>query len=43
MVNLVRAGLATATAQRVIVGGRKREVATLRMTEAGRRTFGALS
>jgi hypothetical protein len=44
MVELVRAGLATATPQRVRAGGHKLEVATLRITEAGRRVLkGALS
>jgi hypothetical protein len=37
MVELVRAGLATATAQRVKAGLDTAEVATLRITEAGRR------
>jgi hypothetical protein len=36
MVELIRAGLATATAERVVAGGQKREVARLRVTEAGR-------
>jgi hypothetical protein len=34
MVELVRAGLATATAERVVAGSRKMEVATLRIPEA---------
>jgi hypothetical protein len=37
MVELVRAGLATATAERVVAGSRKIEVATVRITEAGRK------
>lgn len=37
MVELVRAGLATATPQRVKAGRERREVATLRITDAGRR------
>jgi hypothetical protein len=37
MVELVRSGLATATAQRVKAGRSHMEVATLRITEAGRR------
>jgi hypothetical protein len=41
LVELVRAGLATATAQRVRAGGQLLEVATLRITEAGRRAVGA--
>ena len=36
MVELVRAGLATATAERVVAGSRKMELATVRITEAGR-------
>jgi hypothetical protein len=35
MVDLVRAGLATATAQRVRAGGKAMEVAVLRITDAG--------
>jgi len=41
MVELVRGGLATATAERVRAGSRAIEVATLRITEAGRRALGA--
>ena len=37
LVELVRAGLATAKAERVIAGGRAVEVARLKITEAGRR------
>jgi hypothetical protein len=37
MVELVRAGLATATAERVAAGSRKIEIARVRITEAGRR------
>jgi hypothetical protein len=37
MVELVRAGLASATAGRVVAGSRKIEVARERITEAGRR------
>jgi hypothetical protein len=36
MVELVRTGLASATAERVVAGSRKIEVATVRITEAGR-------
>jgi hypothetical protein len=36
---LVRAGLVTVTAERVVAGGRKLEVATLRITEAGQRAI----
>jgi hypothetical protein len=36
MVELVRAGLATATAERVVAGKQKIEVARVRITEAGR-------
>jgi hypothetical protein len=39
MVALVRAGLATATAERVVAGGRTMEVARVRITEAGRRVL----
>jgi hypothetical protein len=39
MVELVRAGLATATPQRVRAGGHKLEVATLRITDEGRRAL----
>jgi hypothetical protein len=43
MVDLVRAGLASATAKRIIAGSREMEVATVRITDAGRRalTLGA--
>jgi hypothetical protein len=37
MVELVNAGLATATAERVVAGSRTIEVARVRITEAGRR------
>jgi hypothetical protein len=36
-VELIRAGLATAKAERVVAGGRAIEVARVRITEAGRR------
>jgi hypothetical protein len=39
MVELVRAGLATATAERVVAGSRKLEVARVKITEAGRRAL----
>jgi hypothetical protein len=39
MVELVRAGLATAQAERVVAGGRTIEVARVRITEAGRRAL----
>jgi hypothetical protein len=39
MVELVRAGLATANAERVVAGGLKLEVARVRITEAGRRAL----
>jgi hypothetical protein len=39
MVELVRAGLATATPQRVTAGRHKMEVATLRITNAGRKAL----
>jgi hypothetical protein len=41
MVELVRAGLATATAERVVAGSRKIEVARVRITDAVRRTITA--
>jgi hypothetical protein len=37
MVELVNAGLATATAERVVAGSRKMKVTRVRITEAGRR------
>jgi len=39
MVELVRAGLATATAERVVAGGRAMEIATVRITDAGRKAL----
>jgi hypothetical protein len=39
MVDLVRAGLATATAERMIAGGRTIEVTRVRIGEAGRRAL----
>jgi hypothetical protein len=39
MVALIRAGLATATGERVVAGTRKIEVATVRITEAGRKAL----
>ena len=39
MVELVRAGLATAKAERMTAGGRTIKVATVRITEAGRRAL----
>ncbi len=42
MVDLVRTGLATATPERVVAGGRKVEVARVRITEAGRRELAGL-
>jgi hypothetical protein len=39
MVDLVRAGLATATAERVVAGSRTIEVARVRITAAGRRAL----
>jgi hypothetical protein len=36
---LVRAGLVSAQAERVVAGSRKMEVATLRITDAGRRAL----
>jgi hypothetical protein len=40
MVDLVRAGLASATPERVVAGGRTIEIATVRITDAGRRVLG---
>jgi hypothetical protein len=42
MVALVRAGLATATPQRVTAGRRKMEVPVLRITDAGRKTLAGM-
>jgi membrane carboxypeptidase/penicillin-binding protein PbpC len=39
LVELVRAGLATATSERVVAGGRTIEVARVRITGAGRRAL----
>jgi hypothetical protein len=39
MVALVRAGLATATGERVVAGKRTMEVARVKITEAGRRAL----
>ena len=39
MVEIIRAGLATATAERVVAGSRKIEVARVRITDAGRRVL----
>jgi hypothetical protein len=39
IVELVRGGLATATAEHVVAGGREHEVATVRITDAGRRVL----
>jgi hypothetical protein len=39
MVELTRAGLATAKAERVVGGGKTIEVARVRITEAGRRAL----
>jgi hypothetical protein len=36
VVELMRAGLATATAERVVAGSRTMEIATMRVTAAGR-------
>ena len=41
MVDLCAAGLATATPERMVVGGRTVEVARVRITEAGRRALDA--
>ena len=39
MVELIRAGLATATPERVLGGGATLEIAPVRITEAGRQTL----
>jgi hypothetical protein len=39
MVEVVNAGLATATAERVVAGARTIEVARVRITDAGRRAL----
>jgi hypothetical protein len=39
LVGLIRAGLATAKAERVVAGGRTIEVARVRITEAGRQAL----
>jgi hypothetical protein len=41
MVELVRAGLATATPERMVAGGKAMEIARVRITEAGRRALEA--
>jgi hypothetical protein len=43
LVELVRDGLATATAERIVAGGETTEIARVRITEAGRRTLGSRS
>ena len=40
LVELVRGGLATAHAERMVAGGRSMEIARVRITEAGRRALG---
>jgi hypothetical protein len=42
LVELVRAGLASASVERGVAGSRKMEVATLRITEAGRKALGKI-
>jgi hypothetical protein len=39
LVELIRAGLATATAERVVAGGKAMEIPRVRITEAGRRAL----
>jgi hypothetical protein len=39
MVELIRAGLATAHSQRVVAGGQRREVTYVKITEVGRRAL----
>ena len=40
ILELVRAGLATATAERMVAGNKTIEIATVRITEAGRQILG---
>jgi hypothetical protein len=42
MVALIRAGLATATAERIVAGGRMVEVARVQITEGGRQALSHL-
>jgi hypothetical protein len=42
MVELVRAGLVTATPHRVTAGRHKMEIAVLRITDAGRKTLAGM-
>jgi hypothetical protein len=39
LVDLIRAGLATAKTERMVAGGRPMEVARVRITDAGRRSL----
>ena len=39
LVELVRSGLATAQAERVVAGGRAMEIARVRITDAGRQAW----
>jgi hypothetical protein len=39
LVELIRAGLATAKTDRIVAGGRPMEVARVRITDAGRRSL----
>jgi hypothetical protein len=39
IVELVRGGLATATSEHIVAGGREHEVARVRITDAGRRVL----
>jgi hypothetical protein len=41
LVELVRAGLASATAERVVAGSRTFEIARVRITEAGQKALGS--
>jgi hypothetical protein len=43
MVELVRAGLASATAERMVAGSKAMEIARVRITEAGRRELNGVN
>src|SRR5215831_1008460 len=43
LVELIRTGLASAQAERMVTGGKQLEVARVRITEAGRRVLGGIA
>jgi hypothetical protein len=43
LVELIRAGLASAQTERMMAGGKQIEVARVRITEAGRRALGGIA